>query len=167
MIVAQKMRLPSPGSKPPEVPVAVLVIDEQELWDCVGDKSKRIQDESTILYAMRTVYWAADEILKGKPGEPLIRRVSMLAGLSEDSRFQRLIQAMLTGVGSGDPNGVLAAQLTSLCAVLMMSHHQTLWPRDWEAPTYRRPSVWGCSQVTAGHTEQRLPRRGRRAQRAG
>jgi hypothetical protein len=153
MTIPQKGRLALIKNSPaPEASKGVLVVEERELWNWVGDARTRVDETSTIRFAMDTVYSATEKVLEGNPRQPWIRRIEKVAGLSEDACFQRLMGAMLDGVRSGTRDGLMAAQLTSLCAVLMMAESQTLWPRDWDNPAYRRPKVWHPDKTALDQT---------------
>jgi hypothetical protein len=143
MTIPQKPRFALLKNADPVGPEnGVLVVEERDLWQLVGDMTTRTPDIGTVRYAMGTVYETAQAVLEGKPPAKLIRRLEALPELSDDEGFRRLMDAVLHGVRSGRRDGVLAAQLTSLCAMLMMSGNQTLWPRNWHDPKYRRPAVW-------------------------
>ena len=143
MTIPQKPRFALLKNATPVGPESgVLVVEERDLWQLVGDATTRTPDIGTVRYAMGTFYETTQAVLDGKPPAKLIRRLEALPELSDDEGFRRLMDAMLHGVRSGRKDGVLAAQLTSLCAMLMMSGNQTLWPRNWHDPKYRRPAVW-------------------------
>src|SRR5262249_59816496 len=103
----------------------VLVIEERELWRLTVEW--RFKDHSTIRYAMDTIYSAAEEILQGSKRESLVRRVELLSGLSTEAPYRRFIAAVVAGF-QGDRAGLLAAQSTALCAVLLMADTQHIWP---------------------------------------
>ncbi|HMG33180.1 MAG TPA: hypothetical protein VKM94_04510 [Blastocatellia bacterium] len=133
----------------------VLVIEERELWRLIVEW--RFKDHSTIRYAMDTIYCAAEEILQGSERESLIRRVELLSGLSSEAPYSRLIAAVVAGFQSGDRAGLLAAQSTALCAVLMMSETQHIWPRNWDSPSYKRPLVWRPESARPTARRRRTP----------
>jgi len=133
----------------------VLVIEERELWRLIVEW--RFKDHSTIRYAMDTIYCAAEEILQGSERESLIRRVELLSGLSSEAPYSRLIAAVVAGFQSGDRAGLLAAQSTALCAVLMMSETQHIWPRNWDSPSYKRPLAWRPESARPTARRRRTP----------
>jgi hypothetical protein len=113
---------------------------ERELWSYVGPDG--FQDKDTILFSMTTVYAACEFIEQGKPAAPLIRRVAAMSFLSDDECYQRLILPIVGAVESGDREGLQAAQITALCAALMVARNQHIWPRDWDGPSYISNRVW-------------------------
>ena len=122
-----------------------MVVTERELWECVGPGG--FEDKDTIFFAMISVYSACVAIEDGRPAEPLVRRVQAMSSLSEDDRYLRIISPIIAGVESNDPEGLLAAGRTALCAALMLAVDQRIWPRDWDSPSYKPNRVWKPSRL--------------------
>src|SRR5215471_1333088 len=141
MTIAQKGRIaPTKNASAQDLKPCSLVMRERQLWDLVGEHG--ITDKETLRFAMNTVYQVAELILEEGHHEHWVLRVELLLQLSNDKRYQKLIGTILEAIRTGDRRAVLAAQLTALCAVLMMSPKQHFWPREWDSPTYKANSVW-------------------------
>jgi hypothetical protein len=141
MTIAQKRRfalIKNAGGD--EIGCGLLLMTEKQLWDLVGDHG--ISDKETVQFAMSTVYQAAELMLNAGWRRRWLLRVELLAPLNSDTRYQYLIGTIVDAIRTEDREAILAAQLTALCASLMMSPRQHIWPREWNSPTYKTNSVW-------------------------
>jgi hypothetical protein len=156
MTIAQKRRFALiKNTAAEELEPDSLVMRERQLWDLVGDRG--ISDKETVRFAMNTIYQVAGMMLEGERRQALILRVELLGLLSDDRRYQRLVSTLIQAIRSGDRSALVAAQLTALCAVLMMSPRQHVWPREWDSPTYKTNAVWRPEKISPSRT-RRVPR---------
>lgn len=152
MTIAQKGRFALiKNSASDELKTGSLIMSEKELWDLVGDHG--VSDKETLRFAMNAVYQIAEMMLEGDCSDPWALRIELLTALSEDVRYQKLVASLAQAIQTCDQKAVHAAQLTALCAVLMISPTQHLWPRDWDSPAYKTNPVWQPEGSTAYGTK--------------